>query len=191
MWCSSVAVMLTVRSNGKRRNGYPGHRELERPAALQEAVAEDQHHVRHRRQAEVAVERACKTRRIAAYARQLDVAFLVCVHAPEAAIVASQVELAPPTFAATGDAQARGDERRACLELVIEPVRKRRRADGDAARAHLLLPMFISANSTPNGSSLTHATARRVSEAGTFFRLTPSCGWCIPCGERPLQQMLP
>jgi hypothetical protein len=52
-----VTVTLSVGVHSERRNGYPGHGELDRPAAAQEAVAEDRHHVRHRRQAEVAVER--------------------------------------------------------------------------------------------------------------------------------------
>src|SRR5919197_1010855 len=66
-------VALPVRVHGQRRDRDPGHRQLDRIFPSQQAVTEDRHQIRHRRELEVAVERTVERRPVAAGRWQLDV----------------------------------------------------------------------------------------------------------------------
>jgi GNAT superfamily N-acetyltransferase len=135
---TEVPVALAVGLHGERRNRYPGHREVDRTTAVQEAVAKDRHHVRHRRQSEVAIERACERRGVAAGRRKVEPAFMIGGDAPDAAGVAAEIEVAAPTLAARDDVKPRGHEAGHGLELVVEPVGNRRTADGHAGCSQLI-----------------------------------------------------
>jgi hypothetical protein len=122
--------MSAVRVDSERRDRDPGHRQLDRPATMQEAVAKDRHHVRNGRQSEVALQPVDQTGCVAASGRQGDVSVVARRTVSDALGVAAEVMLATPPVAAARHRQAGRHKLRTSFKLVVEPVRNRRSADG-------------------------------------------------------------
>ena len=99
---AEVAVALAIGPQGKRGHRNPSHGEFNGPSAMQKAMAANRHHVRHRGEPEVTIERPGKTLGIAAGGRKIELPILADADAPRTALIPAKIKLAAPAFTAAG-----------------------------------------------------------------------------------------